>query len=311
MLAGCGRVGFDDRIAGAPDGSAADARPPACVQIAFDMPAAAITGTGPRALVVADLDGDGKPDVAVTNAGAASFSVLIGNGDGTFQPKRDYATQAEPYSIAVGDVTGDGKPDVVVGDYSANFLSVFVNNGDGTFQSQVDYPTGGGPQSVAIGDVDGDGKLDIVVANNIADTLTVMRNTGALTFVAGTPLAPLPGPYAAVILDLSGDGKPDLAVATTGSMMGGGGGVDVFIGNGDGTFQPKTDYTTGPLTQPWSIAAGDLDGDGAPDLAVANNYGNMASNETISVLINHGDGTFANHVDYASDPYPWWFDIAD
>ena len=121
----------------------------------------AVTGANPRAIAVADFNGDGKLDFVTADYDFSKVSVLLGNGDGTFAAKVDYATGMAPYGVAVSDFNGDGKPDIVVANAFANTVSVLLNNGDGTLAAKVDYSTGAGttPETVAVGDFNGDGKL--------------------------------------------------------------------------------------------------------------------------------------------------------
>ena len=257
------------------------------------------TGTNPFSVAIGDLDGDGKPDLAVANYGANTVSVIRNTsssgsiGTGSFAAKVDFANSG-PFSVAIGDLDGDGKPDLAVANVISNNVSVFRNTstsgsiGTGSFAAQVDFATGtnSGPVSVAIGDLDGDGKPDLTVANNGSYTISVFRNTSTsgsigtgsfaakVDFVTGTDLQSI------AMGDFDGDGKPDLAVANGLSNT-----VSVFrniatSGSiGTGSFVPKVDFPTG--TDPFSVAMGDLDGDGRPDLAVVN-----GSSNTVSVLRN-------------------------
>jgi hypothetical protein len=122
------------------------------------------------------VNGDGKPDLVIANGGDTTVSVLLGNGDGTFQPRVDYATGSSPLSVIVGDVNGDGKPDLVTANNNGS-VSVLLGNGDGTFQPKVDYTTGIYTTSVAMGDVNGDGKPDLVAAVSGNNTVSVLLNS--------------------------------------------------------------------------------------------------------------------------------------
>src|SRR5579884_2756798 len=131
-------------------------------------------GSGPLVVAVADLTGKGKLDIVAANIGGAyGVSVLLGNGDGTFQSQRTFATGLEPFGMTVADVNGDSKPDIVTANQQSNNMSVLLGNGDGTFQPQQTFAVGPGPFWVAAGDINGDGKPDLVVANGSNDTVGV------------------------------------------------------------------------------------------------------------------------------------------
>ena len=142
-------------------------------------------GSGATSVAVADVNGDGKPDLLVATGSAVG--VLLGNGDGTFQTVTKYSSGGlTALSVAVADVNGDAKPDLVVANWctdsscTASSVGVLLGNGDGTFQTAVTYDSGGiFTNSVVIGDVNGDGKLDLVVVNG-STTGTDAGNVGVL-----------------------------------------------------------------------------------------------------------------------------------
>jgi len=265
------------------------------------------TGRAPVAAAVGDFNGDGKSDVVVANYWGNTVSVLLGNGDGTFQPQVDTSTgNHHPQATAVADFNGDGKPDLVVAnanDYD-NTVSVLLGNGDGSFQAPVDLATNPAPDSVAVGDFNGDGKLDLAVAAEGNFTVSVLLGNGDGTFQAHVDYATVSGgPVSVAIGDFNEDGKPDLTVANSGS-----GTVSVLLGNGDGTFQNHVDYLT--LESPTSVVVGDFDGDGKLDLAVAAEAG-TSSDAGVSVLLGNGNGTFQPHVDYVTGFYPSLMALGD
>ncbi len=143
-------------------------------------------GSHPYSVAIGDLNGDGKPDLAVANASSNTVSVLLGNGNGTFGAKTDYGTGSYPYSVAIGDLSGDGKPDLAVANNYSNTVSVLLGNGYGTFGVKTDYGTGSGPNSVAIGDLNGEGKPDLAVENHLSITVSVLLGKGIGTFGAIT-----------------------------------------------------------------------------------------------------------------------------
>jgi hypothetical protein len=136
----------------------------------------------PNSVAIADLNGDGKPDLATANGGdfGNSVSVLLGRGGGSFRPKREYRVGSR--SVTIGDLNGDRKPDLATAN-TGRTVSVLANSGDGSFQAKLDYVTGGHPNSIAIGDVNGDGKRDMATANSSANTVSVLLNRPGLCTV--------------------------------------------------------------------------------------------------------------------------------
>ena len=201
--------------------------------------------------------------------------MLLGNGDGTFQPQRSYATAATPESVAVGDFSGDGHLDIAVATRSS-VTDVFVGKGDGTFPVVTAFSPGG--TCVAAADMNGDGKEDLVVL--FPPNIVVMYGNGKGKFqgVSDFPASLEAG--AVAVGDFNHDGNPDLAVA-------GNGAVAVLLGDGHRVFQPQTQYPAG--RQPFAVAVGDFNGDGNLDIVTE-------STEQIpgfvSVLPGNGDGTF-------------------
>jgi MBG domain (YGX type)/Bacterial Ig-like domain (group 3)/FG-GAP-like repeat/FG-GAP repeat len=253
----------------------------------------------PISTAIGDFNGDGLADMAVVNSGGSTVSVLLGNGDGTFQPQVAYATGTDPYSVAVGDFNGDGKLDLAVANNVSGTVSVLLGNGDGTFQTQATYTVAVGADSVAVGDFNRDGKADLVVARYNQAEVSVLLGRGDGTFQPQVTYAAGIHPYSAVVADLNGDGKLDLIVANSGSNT-----VSVLFGNGDGTFQTQVTYATG--SNPQVVVVADLNGDGRPDLVVAN----FGSN-TVSVLAGNGDGTLQAQVTYAVGSGPESLAVGD
>ncbi len=277
-------------------------------------------------MLAEDLDGDGMLDLAVANHLSNSVSVLRNtstNGAIDFAANVDFTTGSRPFSLAIGDLDGDGKPDLSVANFNSDNVSVLRNASisgsidSDSFETNVDFGVGSEPYSVAIGDLDGDGELDLAVANMSSNSVSVLHNT----FIIGSidsdsfatevrfPTGNLPACVA--IGDLDGDGKPDLAVAHNGLYK-----VSVLhntstIGSiGTNSFAAKVDFTT--VASSFSVAIGDLDGDGKADLVVAN-FGD----DKLSVLRNTstngsiGSSSFAAKVDFATGTAPMSVAIGD
>ena len=193
--------------------------------------------------------------------------MCLNNGNGTFAPAIDYVVYGTPRAVVVGDLNGDGTPDLAVANDSN--LSVLMNNGNGTFGTPITVGVGPLPTSIAIGDVNGDGSLDLAVSNTGSGTVSVLLNTGNGSFAGAVNYAVGESLLSVALSDFNGDGMPDLAVASYGRCTLGG--IGVLLNTGNGGFAAAVNFSVGGV--PRSIAHGDLNGDGKPDLAVANDEG--------------------------------------
>jgi hypothetical protein len=232
------------------------------------------TGTFPYSVSIADLDGDGKLDLGVANLTSNTISLFRNTstiGTISYAAKVDVATAASPISISIGDIDGDIKPDMIVANSGANSVSVFRNTstlGTFTFATKTDFTAGSAPNSVSIGDLDNDGKIDLAVANRLGNSISVFRNTstvGLISFATNIDFTTNTGPYNVAIGDLDGDGKIDIATANYLSNS-----LSLFKNmsiSGTISFATKVDNAGGAY---YSIAIGDLDGDGKADLASTN-----------------------------------------
>ena len=251
-------------------------------------------------MTTTDLNGDGKPDL-ITNGGG-EIQVLLGNGDGTFQPPTTYTIPqfgSGQYisSFAVGDFNHDGKPDVAVAvslpsaQNPSGDVLVFLGNGDGTLQPpttiSLTYPA----LSLVQVDVNGDGNQDLVLLqvdffNNgisyvyISAEVSVLIGNGDGAFKAPINTSVPAEAIELAVGDVNGDGKPDVVTANQQSFS-------ILLGNGDGTFQtPVT-----PAIAVDSVALEDFTGDGKLDLVVSPGSGGF---NTLSILLGNGNGTFQN-----------------
>ncbi len=252
------------------------------------------TGSTPYSVATADLNGDGEPDLIVANTASSTVSLLLnttapGASTPSFAAQQTFPTGSRPTSVTVADLTGDGKLDLIVANNSSNTVSVLLNTtppGASTlsFAAQQTFATGSAPFSVTTADMNGDGKPDIIVANDVSNTVSVLLNTTspgatAATFAAQQTFATGSAPYSVTTADLNGDGEPDIITANTGSNS-----VSVLLNTTPAgattlSFTPGQSFATG--SNPFSVTAADLNGDGRPDLIVAN-----PGSSTVSVLLN-------------------------
>lgn len=269
-----------------------------------------LNNVAPTGIAVGDFNKDGKLDLAVSggsNSTGPFVAVLLGNGNGTFQPEVDYPTFMS-FTVIKGDFDGDGNLDLAVGSAyvggGGDTISILLGKGDGTFKPYIPVPVpGDGDDSLAAADLNHDGKLDLVVAstyNNLGGVSVLLGNGNGTFAPAVSYPSPTVGAFtnAVAIADFNGDGHPDIAATNYD-----GDDVAVFIGVGDGTFKNAASYP-GSL-YPVGLVTGDFNGDGQQDVASIAGY--ILSN-AVTVLFGRGDGTFTNHVNHAALNYP--YDIA-
>ncbi len=239
-------------------------------------------GTNPLGVAAGDFNGDGHMDLAVANSGDPNanddggISILLGNGDGTFQPANNLTVGKNPRALAAADFNGDGRDDLVLLDSLGTAVS--LSNGNGTFRPVTYIPTANGPLALVVADLNGDNIPDLAVA---ASSLSVLLGNGDGTFQSHVDYT-TPGGMGVIISgDVNGDGKRDIVER--------GLGIKIFLGNGDGSLQSpisSTDSSFGGF-----LVMADFNLDGKPDLA--EEFLDISTNQfEVAVMLGNGDGTF-------------------
>ena len=239
--------------------------------------------------VIADLDGGGKNDLAVTIP-VTGVLIMLGDGAGHLAASTILPAGTQPTRIVAADFNGDLRPDLAVTNRDSSDVSIFLNRGDGTFSTTANLVVGSGPIGIAAGDFNADGKVDLAVTNSgvlsdgtiqgtNANTVAILLGTGTGRFqppifnpVAKTPVA-------LAVADLNKDTKQDLVVSSKGAGV-----VSVLLGNGSGSFQTPRTFTV-PRANNLSVA--DFNRDGNADLVLT--HGNLSD---IALLLGDGAGNF-------------------
>jgi hypothetical protein len=252
-------------------------------------------------IATGDLNGDGYPDLVVVGTDPItqdwSYSVLLGNGDGSFQPPQFYPQNvlgdATQYSIVMADFNGDHKLDMAVSAGEAGgaqTMAVLLGNGDGTFGSPVYFNDGANSSSTSLvaADFNGDGNVDIAAspAGTSAQGTALLFGKGDGTFQAATfPIGN--GFMAGITADFNNDGKPDLlGPERTASLQ-------ALLGNGDGTFAPQSTFSGNDT----AVAVGDINSDGILDVVTYSQFRGGNGTDTYGVYLGNGDGTFGAFIE--------------
>jgi hypothetical protein len=269
-------------------------------ELAVELPA----GNGPTHVTTEDLNRDGKTDLFVTNLDGLSIfenRTSISPLQGIQYYRKDFDTSESPvervgpYSVSIGDLDRDGLPDLATAIHGGDKISIFRTIG-GIWGSRTDLNTmpGGDPQSIAGGDFNRDGKPDLVVANFESDNISVFFGDGNGNLGQPSNFAVGDGPIFVAVEDLNRDGILDVITTNDNSLD-----VSILIGEDGGTFGAPTHISTGD-GNPLSVAPGDFNSDGKPDLAIAKS----ALSENIFILTGLGDGSFEPGDEFSVEAFP-------
>jgi hypothetical protein len=245
----------------------------------IDVTLPQIPVAGPDSIAIADINGDGNADLVEASNDGGAIYILLGQGNGQFQLGSTINSPATLFAVAATDVNGDGHADIIY-TYS-DAVGVLLNNGSGGFAPPELYSVGNFPTSIAVGKLTGSLHADIVVTNEHYNTVSVLLGNGNGHFQLARNFAAGNNPFQAVISDVNGDGNPDLLVVDAGSSDYPGNQLATLLGNGSGGFAAPVFSAVG--NYPRSLVAVDLNGDGNPDVVVADGIDN-----TLSVLLNNG-----------------------
>lgn len=246
--------------------------------------ASGATSGNASAVALGDVNADGKTDIVVLNTNDSTVGLLLGTGTGTFSAVTTYpvGSSSYPSGLALADVNGDSRADVLVANNLTGTVGVLLSRSAGGLGAVTQIPVSS-PQSLTTGDMNGDGRPDLVVGTSGGGVL-VLVGSGTGSFAAAAASYPSGGSSVQRVRvgDVNGDGKLDVVTANTFENS-----VSVLSGTGTGTLRTAASYSAGSNSAPPSVALGDLNKDGRPDLVSAN-YGY----NTAGVLLNQGAGSF-------------------
>jgi hypothetical protein len=256
----------------------------------FDDPVYYDTNNGSIETAAEDINGDGYIDLIVLNYITSNVSILLNNGDGTFQNQNTYSVMSTPKGIKVADFNNDSFPDIVATCSGANVISFLQNNGDGTFAASINSPTQQSPAGLDAYDFNGDNYLDIALVNSGSETVQVLLNNHDGTFISSFSASTGKGPYYIAVGDLNGDSNPELVITRSfTNYIFVNGYLTAFNNNGDGTFTKYIDdYFGGSVSD---IYINDFNGDTYNDI-ITNTFRN--NSYKMCFFINDGQGNFGD-----------------
>jgi hypothetical protein len=265
------------------------------------------TGHGPRQVIAADFNKNGQPDLAVTNEGDDTVSILLATPSGSFSPQVTYATGNGPFAIATADFNNDGNPDLAITNLFDDTVTILLGSSNGTFTTAATVAVGTEPVAIATGLFTSSSNIDLAVVNLGSNTVSILIGNGDGTFQPQTTFATGAVPRSVTVGNFSNNGISDLAVVNSGANT-----LTILMGNGSGSFTPTA---TSPSTDnlPYWVTAGDFNNDGIPDLAVTNegsDSGQVVAG-TVSVFLGNGDGTFQARLDNTVGIIPTFVWAAD
>ncbi len=237
----------------------------------FSLATPATVGSDAFAIVTGDFDEDGLPDLAVANSSSADVSILLGTGDGLFEPQRRFAAIGNGPTLASADFDGDHHLDLLVGSGGSNNAVLLTGSGDGNFVAGPPFFYGT-TQSIAAADLDGDGRADTIQTDFSFDRVIVRASVAGQGFPFRGGVASVSGPHSVVLSDINRDGRLDV-------LAGGNGGVSVSLGLGGFLFGSPQIIDVGGFVN--GVAVATLDAGLLPDVAAAN-----ILNDTVSLVLN-------------------------
>jgi len=257
---------------------------------AFSSPVSYPTGASPFTLIAADLRKNGQIDLVTVNMPngidqPGTVSVLLGNGDGTFQAHVDYTVGDFPEGIVAGDFNDDGKVDLAIANNNDGTISILYGNGDGTFQPQVAIGVGSEPTSIGTGDFNGDGKTDLIASCVGSGVVSVLLNTGGGTFTRVDTSSGLFGPDTSLVVTskFTTSGSLDAVISSKIQQQ-----LYLLKGEGNGSFMSPTALVGIGAGEIYSLVAADINHDGKTDLG----YGSVGP-DAFWVLLGNGSGKFS------------------